>query len=701
MALLLGLLAAPSVAQVDDHREIDFPRLPEFEIETPEVYELDNGMRVFLLEDHELPLINVTARIRTGSVYEPADKTGLAGLMGSVQRTGGTAEMTGDEIDDFLEARAASVETSVSTGVGFASMGCLKEDFDDVFAIFHDVLRSPVFAEDKLEIAKVQQTSAIARRNDNVLSITSREFRRLVYGHESPLSRMTEYATLGAVTRSDLAAWHGRYYHPNNVFLGVVGDFDSAAMKAAIESTFGSWPRGSAFDEEPVPYRKEESAGVYFIEKRDVTQANVRVGHLGITYDNPDYFPLEVMNEILGGGFSSRLFKQVRSEKGLAYSVGGSVGAAFLHPGVASFSLQTKSETMGEAVDALREELGKMIAGPVAAEELARAKDGLLNSFIFNYASKGQVLGQQMLFTYYGLPLDFLEKYRQRLEQVTVADVERVARDYLHPDRYTLLVVGNPDDFDRPVSSFGEVTELDITIPRPPSAQVAVARSDAAVAAGRELVDRVIATLGGDGAASTVALRTTSRMDLTGGGQQMSFNRVDTTVYPDRFHTVTVTPMGDQISVITPDGAFAAFGGQVRDLDASRVSERLSDRGRQLDFIVRYRGGDELDAVAGGESEVDGTPCREVQVSMWDTSSTLCVAEDGTVSRQSFDGNHPMTGAPGAFEVHYSDYREVSGRRVAHRREMAIDGTPLLTITIETLEVDPEIASDLFKRPES
>lgn len=474
IALALTILlaaAAPVGAQVDDHRDIEFPPLAEFEIETPEVYELDNGLKVFLLEDHELPLIAVTARIRTGAVWEPPEKTGLAGIMGSVQRTGGTSAMTGDEIDDFLEARAAAVETSVGSTVGRASMSCLAEDFDDVFPIFRDVLRFPRFAEDKLEIAKVRATAGIARRNDNVLGITSREFSRLIYGLDSPLSQLTEYATIAAIERDDLLGWHAAHYHPNNVYLGFVGDFDSAAIRRAIEATFGDWPRGPVSEAGPVPYREEQQGGVYFIEKRDVTQANVRLGHLGITYDNPDYFPLQVMNEVLAGGFSGRLFKQVRSEKGLAYSVGGSVGAAFNYPGLASFSLQTKSETMGEAVDALREEIDRMIAGPVEAEELARAKDGLLNSFIFNYASKGQVLGQQMLFTYYGLPLDFLEKYRTRIEEVDVQDVERVAREYLEPDRFTLLVVGNPDEFDRPLASFGEVTEVDVTIPKPPSAR--------------------------------------------------------------------------------------------------------------------------------------------------------------------------------------------------------------------------------------
>ena len=205
-ACLLVGLAGVAFAQVDDYKEIDYPKLGKFEIPTPEVVELDNGLKIFLLEDHELPLIEVTARIRTGSAWEPAEKTGLARIMGTVQRTGGTATMTGDEIDDFLEARAASVETGVSTSEGSASMDCLVDDFDEVFAVFLDVLRTPQFSEDKIELAKVQANTGIARRNDDVSGITRREFNRLIYGYDSPLARMEE--------PTDRHGGHDRRHHP-------------------------------------------------------------------------------------------------------------------------------------------------------------------------------------------------------------------------------------------------------------------------------------------------------------------------------------------------------------------------------------------------------------------------------------------------------------------------------------------------------
>ncbi len=245
-AALAVLLAVPAAAQVKSYKKIKYPKLPDFKIEKPVTYTLENGMTVFLLEDRELPLISVTARIRTGSAWEPAEKAGLASLMGTVQRTGGTEAMEGDAIDDYLANRAATVETGVGRDSGSASMNCLKENFDDVFKVFADVLRRPKFAQEKLDLAKVQTNTGIARRNDQVMGILGREFPRLVFGNDSPAARFEEYATVGAVTRDDLVAWHGKYYVPSNVYLGIVGDFDTAEMKKKVEAVFGDWKKAPA-----------------------------------------------------------------------------------------------------------------------------------------------------------------------------------------------------------------------------------------------------------------------------------------------------------------------------------------------------------------------------------------------------------------------------------------------------------------------
>ncbi len=703
-ALAIALAAAVawpvwSRAQVSDHRAIEFPELQEFQIPRPDTFELGNGVKVFLIEDHELPLVQVVARIRTGSVYEPAGQTGLAGLVGAVQRTGGTSRMTGDEIDDFLEARAASVETNIGSTVGFASMDCLVGDFDEVLRVFHDVLRHPVFDQDKLEVAKAQTRSSIARRNDSITGITAREFSRLVYGTDSPLSRLTEYATLAAVSRTDLVAWHSKFYHPNNIYLGVVGDFESATMKKKIEAAFGDWSAGPALEAPTIEYREEETAGVFSIEKEDVTQANIRMGHLGITIENPDFFPLQVMNEVLSGGFSGRLMRNIRTEKGLAYGAGGSVGASFLYPGVAGFGLQTKSETMGEAVDALYDEIRGMISSPATDEELERAKDTILNSFIFNYASKQQVLSQQMLYAYYGLPADFLETYRDNIERVTAADVARVAREYLHPDRATLLVVGRSAEFDRPVSSFGEVTELDISIPAPPDRTAAVAVTEDDRAAGEAVFDRMVSTLGGADPTAIQSVRVKSSLDVSVQGQQMALAQTMVLVFPDQVYTTIDTPVGAQEVVITGGEGFVRMSGQTQPLPPDRVERQIRDLGRELLSLIRSHGAEAIDVALIGTEEIGGVATEVILVSSDTFATRLWIDEGGRPLRQSYQGTHPATGAPGDFEITFSDYREVSGYLLPYGRVSKIDGDLFATVVVESVEINPPVDMTVFEKP--
>ncbi len=470
IACLTGLLfAVPAVAQVKSYTEIKKTPLPDFKVAQPETFTLKNGMRVFLMEDREIPIISVRALVRTGSFWEPQGKVGLARLTGTVQRTGGTTSMTGDQLDDFLEARAAIVETGIGGDAGGTSMNCLKQDFDDVFKVFLDVLRNPAFAQDKLDLAKVQANASIARRNDNVGGITGREIGRLVYGPDSPLVSLEQYATIAAITREDLAAWHKTYFVPNNIMLGVSGDFDSKTMRKTIEKAFASWPKGPAVTVGKIPFRTTPNPGVFFIEKADVTQANIAMAELGIEQTNPDYFAAQIMNEVLGGGFSGRLVNAIRTKKGLAYSVSGGLGAAFDRPGLMRLGMQTKSASLFDAIAALKEEVNGIITNPPTDDEMSLAKESFLNSFIFNYDSRAGILAQQMTYAYHGLPSNYLEMYRSNIEKVTKDDVVRVAKKYVHVDDLSILVVGRAADFTKPLDTLGKVTNVDITIPKKPA----------------------------------------------------------------------------------------------------------------------------------------------------------------------------------------------------------------------------------------
>jgi predicted Zn-dependent peptidase len=469
LTVLLCCIASSCTRDIArQYKNLKYSRLGDVEMPKVQRVTLANGMRLFLVEDHELPLISVSARIRTGSIYEPADRIGLASITGTVMRTGGTTSKTGDQLDEQLERIAASVETSIGLNSGSASMSVLKEDVDTGLAILADVLMNPAFSEDKIMLAKIQHRSAIARRNDNVRAIASREFDKLIYGPDSVYARHTEYTTIGNISRDDLIGFHKRFYTPNNVMLGVLGDFDTKEMIAKIEKAFEKWEKADV-QFPPVPkvqYEFRPTANV--VRKDDINQSNIYLGHIGGLMNDPDYFALVVMNRILGGGFTGRLFKNIRSREGLAYSVFGSYSANYDFPGIFYVGCMTKSESTVYAIRAMIEEVKKMTESEVTDEELILAKESYLNSFVFNFDTKGKIVARLMVYEYYGYPPDFLQKAKANIEKVTKADVLRVASKHLQPDKMQIFAVGRPQDFDEPLSVFGPVREIDITIPIPP-----------------------------------------------------------------------------------------------------------------------------------------------------------------------------------------------------------------------------------------
>lgn len=454
-------------SQPNSWKQIPIPALHPFHPQEPRRVELPNGLVVFLQEDHELPMIDGTIRIRGGSREEPADKAGLTEIYSEVWRTGGTKTKTGDQLDDFLEMKAARVETSASSDSTFISFSSLKEDFDQVMPVVVDFLENPEFRQDKIDLAKEEMGSFISRRNDDLGQIAQRESSKLAYGADNPYAREPEYYTVSAVSRQDLINWHKRTVSPNNMILGITGDFDAAAMERKLRDALGKLSKGQPFAKTEIAFH-DPAPGIYFVEKDDVNQSQISMVELGTERRNPDYYAIEVMNELFGGGFSSRLFSTIRTKEGLAYSVGGGIGAAYDHPGVLRISMGTKSGTTAAAIDALNKQIAELLKDGVQLDEVQKAKDSILNSFIFSFDSKEKVLGERMAYEFYGYPADFLERYRAGIEKVTPADVNRVARKYIHPEKIAVLVVGNAKDFDRDLASFGKVTPIDIRIPQSP-----------------------------------------------------------------------------------------------------------------------------------------------------------------------------------------------------------------------------------------
>ncbi len=463
-------LHQPAVAQTPNHyTELEFPPLREVELPEYERYQLDNGMVVYLMPDRELPLVGGTAIIRTGSRLESNEKVGLAELVGTVMRSGGTQQHAPEVLNQMLEQRAARVETGIGTSSGSASFSALSEDIDTVFQLFAQVLRFPAFPTDKLELAKTQIRGSIARRNDDPGDIASREFQKLIYGNDSPYARTVEYESLDNISREDVVDFYQEYFHPERIILGIVGDFESSQMKELIEEAFGDWAPGDTVNDFiPTAFQQYQS-GVFFINQPQLTQSNILLGHLGDELNNPDYPALTVMNGVLNG-FGGRLFNELRSRQGLAYSVYGVWSPRYDYPGMFIAGGQTRSDTTVAFVQSLLAEIEKLRTSPISEAELAYAKESILNSFVFNFQQPSQSLSRLMRYDYYDYPANFLNQYQQGVKATTIEDVQRVAQEYLQRGGFLTLVVGNSQKIQPPLRNLGiEVQTIDISISQPQS----------------------------------------------------------------------------------------------------------------------------------------------------------------------------------------------------------------------------------------
>ncbi len=479
--LVLGVVACGAVGQTkhaagvstEPWTTIPIPPLHDFKPLQPKRIELANGLVIFLQPDHELPFVNGFVLIRGGSREEPANKVGLVSLYGETWRTSGTPAESGEALDDKLALKAATIETGGGVATTSVHWSSFAKDFDTVFAETMDVMLHPAFKAEKLTLAKRQMEAGIARRNDDASEIAGREAGLLVYGKTNPYVRQTEYATVDAVTLADLQAWHDRTVVPNGMTVAVSGDFDPAAMEAKLRAAFEGLKPGASVPKLDGSYR-DPKPGVYFVNKPDVDQSNVYIVGLGTQRNNPDFYALSVMNEIFSGGFGSRVFQSVRTRLGLAYSVSGGYGASYDHPGMFTVGAATKSSSTVKATQAMLAEIGRLKTVPPTAAEMKSAKDQVLNSFIFHYDSPDKTLNEQVALAFYGYPADFLERYKDGIEKVTAADVTRVANKYIDQNKLAIVVVGNSAEFGGPLSSLGQVTNLDIAIPPPPVAAPSV-----------------------------------------------------------------------------------------------------------------------------------------------------------------------------------------------------------------------------------
>ncbi len=403
---------------------------------------LSNGIVVYILEDHELPLFHLSLRFKVSPADIAESKRGTLSLMGSVWRSGGTMRRKPEDLNDVLETNAISIETSVGEEMASAGVSCLTDDQSTALALFKEVLFEPAFQSDQVKLAKDKILEGLRRKNDDPWNIGRRAFRDALYGKTHLYSWNPTPESVGRMTRADLVALHQKILAPNQAIISVAGNFETQALLAQLENLFGSWKgKARVVPEFDYSLKQPSTATVTFVDK-DLTQSLIYTGGLGISRHNPDVFALSVTNSILGEGGPSRLFAQVRSRLGLAYVV-----ASFYTepkgPGLIGAACQTKAATTGQALEAVRKELSKLGSEPVKTEELRDAKDSILNAFVFRFKSRNQIVGQAADLEFYGYEADYLEKYPSRIEGITRERVNEIGKKYYAPDKFKVLIVGS------------------------------------------------------------------------------------------------------------------------------------------------------------------------------------------------------------------------------------------------------------------
>src|SRR5438067_21935 len=408
---------------------------------------LNNGMKILLVENPSLPTVSLNASVLTGARYDPESKAGVA-IMVSRLLDEGTETRTSFEIADAIESVGGAIEADGSFERVVVSAGVLNKDIDLGLELLADLLMHPIFPQEYVDKEKERTLAEITSAQDRPQIVAGWAFNELVY-QDHPLHRPSHGypQTVERIERADLIEFHKKYFVPNNVLLSVVGDFRVSEILPKIEKVLGAWPaKPIVFPTYPQPIRQTGKRTKFI--RMPAQQLNIYLAHLGVTRTNPDYYALQVLDTILGGGagFTARIPQRLRDELGLAYSTFASITmTAGLDPGRFIAFIGTSPENMKLATEGLVNEIARITAEPVTEQELQDAKDYLTGSFVFAFESSSQIARFLVHAQVYGLGFDYVEKYLEYIRRVTIEDISRVAKMYLDSENYTLVVVGPLD----------------------------------------------------------------------------------------------------------------------------------------------------------------------------------------------------------------------------------------------------------------
>jgi zinc protease len=742
MLLSIGLVATAGLAgaQTRDWPSERPPRsLPAPELKFPpyEVQTLPNGLQVVAVLHHEQPAVSMRLLVRTGGASDPAGKPGLAYLMASLLDQG-TATRSAQQLADAIDFIGGSMGTGANSDLSFINMVVMKDSFETGMRMIDEMAEHPAFAPEEIDRQRQQILSGLKVNLDDPEYLANAVFDRLVYGgHPYGMPGNGTPESMAGITRADLAAFHAKYFAPNNAILAIVGDVTADEAFNTAKAVFGAW-KSRDIPREKLLNPPSSVRRVVVVDKPDAVQTEVRVGHIGIPRNHSDYMALNLAIRILGGEGSNRLHQVLRTERGLTYGAQANMDT-LKESGDIEATTNTRTDATGEVLRLIVDEFWRLQRERVSENELSSAKAYMTGSFPLTIETPEQIAAQVLNVVFYGLPLEQLQTFRARVNAVTVDDIERVARFYLKPDAVSVVLVGNAAAFSSQLRGVGfgrfetiGIDNLDLMTPdfkkaagarrvgqlelAPPPAGtdrapvVRLARFsqagpavDAASATGAQaLVDQVIAAKGGLSTLTALKTITATSASTTSGPNGPVESQTTTYLeYPNRVRVETKMPQGTQIQVY--DGA----RGWVRDpFGLHEVPEtglkemEASLRRDTVSALLAAKKGSLVARVLPDTKDADGKRRQVLELSGSTLDPLVLFVDPDThfITKQTYVVHAP--GQPLIEEV-FSDYRPVAGVSVAFLAEVRSGGKAIVERRLGDIKINTPIDPKLFTRPSS
>ncbi len=699
ITLFLGFSGADPAwaAQKRKVDQLNFPALNPFQLPGVQKAQTPQGIKLRLIKDDQLPLVNLSILLKGGDVYDPLEKVGLAGITARLLRIGGTKELNAEDLDKLLDSQGITISISSTSDYFQISLNCLRENFDSALAILSKILQQPTFDQEKLEEIKNQQGSSIARRNDDAISIIIREIARLIYGVQSPLAGVQEYEHLDNISTDDIVKTYMTFFTPDNMLAGVVGPIEIQELQSLFEKHFGTWNTRAEIP--PLPEIKEPAFDfkVAVAEKSDINQTYLALGHLGMKENPQEKAKIMVFNSIFAEGFDSRLNRRIRVKMGLTYGISGGIYPQYLYPGQVYFWTFTKTESTLEAVNAIFDEIHTIRKDLVSEKELQDAKDYFLNSHVFNYSTPEKILHRSLTNEFYGEDEEADKKFIEDVKKVTAQDVLDAAQTYLHPDKMLILLVGNEEKIKASgdLAALGKVQKWDISIKPPALKEKIPPATPEMLAKGQEILSSLFKT-SYQGYNSLKSLEVVKDSKLTMGNQTIDMGSKTIALYPDKFYS-EISIMGGMMKmeyIIDGKKGVLKQAGKEQPLPVEEIEKNLF--GDLYDIFSPFEKG-KYSFQYLEEEKLDGKTYDVIYI--FDTRNHwvkfFINRETRLIEMEEKLANLP--GQSGIARTVYSDFRIIKGIPFAFKSQAYVKDKIVMEESVKKIEVNPRVDINLFK----